>query len=235
MDVHYSSSILTLKGNSESSLHNHRNLFHHQLNVETCIHGVKSATYLSKVSCVDWKQSLPEMKMISPSEKKSRLYEEGPVLPWGEKEWMLYNIFKHNARRSVTPVLQECHLDYQQYQEWITTLSEAAVVQPAFYPYGLSAYSVIDFLFKSHYQKQVVNIFQLPSTGIFFSIDEYLLVRASILNERERDNLFKIISHLKEYNYITEHLTAFVVSTSSGDFRGQNNAAEKTAKLSQNL
>ncbi|MBU7030270.1 MAG: winged helix-turn-helix domain-containing protein [Theionarchaea archaeon] len=182
-----------------------------------CIHqGAKSVTCLSKVTSIDWDHSIKRMySVISPPKQKSTLYEEIPHIPWNNKEWTLYHKFRHNTRSRVMPVLRESKIRFVQYQKWLSELPQFAHVQPAFYPYGLDSYFVIDFLFQSEYHKELTHILgMLPSTSVFFSVGEHLLARVSLLNKPQQNELVSLIFHLGENGYYKTFHSAQVVSTS---------------------
>jgi hypothetical protein len=198
------------------------------------LQGKKGVTSLSKVTYVNWEQSLESINsVLSPPPKKSVLYEEVPAINWNTEEWTLYDKFKHNVRAEAEPILKECEISYDQYQKWRTRLPEVAVIQPAFYPAGLDNYSFHDFLFRSQYEEQLATVLgMLPSTSLFFCVDDYLFARLSVLKEREK-NLTSLISELKEKGYFTEyhHSTAVLAS---GGFNGQE-AKQEAKQLLQNI
>jgi len=182
-----------------------------------CIHqGAKSATCLSKVTSVDWDQSIKRIyTAISRPKQKSTLYEEIPYIPWKKQEWTLYHKFRHNTRSRVMPVLRESKIRFVQYQKWLSELPQFVNIQPAFYPYGLDSYFVLDFLFQSHYHRELTHILgMLPSTSVFFSVGQYLLARLSFLNNPQQNELFSLIFHLGEKEYYKIFHSARVVSTS---------------------
>lgn len=143
-----------------------------------CVHqGVKSVTYLSKVTSLDWDHSIEKMQnALSQPKKKSTLYEEAPSLPWGKREWTLYRKFKHNMREKNLPLLRECGIGFQSYEKWLSEMPAVARIQPAFYPLGINNYFISDFLFESLYHKQLADILgMLPSTSVFFSVNDIAL------------------------------------------------------------
>jgi hypothetical protein len=190
---------------------------------EKCIHqGRKGVTSLSKVANVDWGQSLESIhSALSSPTKKSILYEEIPAINWNTREWTLYDKFKYNVRAEAEPILKDCEISYQQYQTWLTQLSEVAVIQPAFYPQELDNYSLIDFLFQSQYQKQLATIFgMLPSTSLFFSAGDRLFVRVFVPN---KNDLASLILELETKGYFTEVYHSKAVLASGGfDEQNQN-------------
>jgi DNA-binding Lrp family transcriptional regulator len=195
---------------------------------EKCIlQGRKGVTSLSKVTYVDWDQSLESISsVLSPPPKKSILYEEIPAINWTAKEWTLYDKFKHNIRVEAEPILKECEISYQQYQTWISRLPEVALIQPAFYPAGLKSYSFYDFLFKSGYRRELATVLgMLPSTSVFFCVGDYLFARLSVPSKREND-LISLISELKDKGYFTGYHLSTAVLTSGGS-NGQKTEQEE--------
>jgi hypothetical protein len=188
---------------------------------EKCVHhGRKGVTSLSKVTSLDWDQSLENIhSKIAPPTKESMLYEEIPAINWNTKEWTLYDKLKYNVRAETEPILKECEISYQQYQKWLAKLPEVAVIQPAFYPARLDDYSLSDFLFRSQYQKQLVTILgMLPSTSLYFSAGDHLFVRVFV---PDRNNLTSLVLELETKGYFTDvyHSTAVLAS---GGFNEQN-------------
>jgi hypothetical protein len=181
-----------------------------------CVHqGLKGGTWLSRVTTQDWDASMKVEDVLHPPEKKSFLLQEVPDLDWGEKEWTLYQKFKFNVRADPEPILESCNISRQVYQQWISELPEVAVIQPAFYPYGIYAYSVFQFLFKSQYHHQLASILgMLPRTTVFFSTGDYLMARIHVGTEKEVDDLFSLVFKLKG-EYFTNFMHVVIVTTYS--------------------
>jgi len=187
---------------------------------EYIYYGVKGVTFLSKVETVDWNKSLERMyDMLDTPAKKSFLYKEVPLLPWGKEEWRLYHTFRHNVRVQVTPLLKVLGIRYEQYRKWLSSLSGVAEIQVSFYPHGVNNYFAFDFLFKSTSHKQLVDILgQLPSTCFFSSVGEYLLARLSVMNRKEKDDLLTFIFELGKKGFFTDFCHALLVSPSRNNF-----------------
>ncbi|MBU7009911.1 MAG: hypothetical protein HXS46_04430 [Theionarchaea archaeon] len=181
------------------------------------LQGVRGVTHLSKVTTLDWDTAVKRMyKALSPPTATSFLYEEASPLTWEKEEWALYHKFKYNIRIQAMPVLKECNIRYERYQKWGLKLLEAALIQPAFYPAGLPQYFMFDFLFESEYQEQLADILgMLPSTAFFFSVGRYLLARLSLLNKREKDDLFSLIFRMRKEGYFTDFYQTMAISTES--------------------
>jgi hypothetical protein len=182
-----------------------------------CIHsGKKGGTFISKVTQLDWDHSLKDISSrIGVPDTKSISYEEAPALNWGEKEWMLYHAFRLNARQNPDPFLKKSGIDSRTYQNWLSTLSMAAHVQPAFNPHGFSKCGMFDFLLKSEYQKQIMGILGLlPCSCAFFSAGDFLLVRFFFTWPGEAKKVDTILWYLEKYGYCTGWLRSLILSTS---------------------
>ncbi len=183
---------------------------------ECILQDVKGVTYLSKVTCLDWKTSLERIEnLIAQPKQKSFLYEEPISFSWGKEEKLLYDMFKHNARKKVISVLQESKISYERLQKWFKDLPKYTSIFPVFFPLGIENYFFIDFLLKTEYPKQLIRIFSLlPSTTLFYSVgNEHLFTRLSITNKQEMRYLFSVIHKLDENSFLTDLHTSFVIST----------------------
>ena len=186
---------------------------------QTVYQGVKGTTLLSKVTFINWSQSVEEIARVPPPEKKTRLYNEVGDLPWGNEEWTLFNHFKYNARKKISHVLSDSEIHYRHYEKWLIHLPEFAEIYPAFFPYGSGNYFALDFLFTSEYQEQLANVLgMLPSTSIFFSVGEYLFARLSVLDNKQKDELLYLIGGLKQKGYYTACDSVLPVSAPQDTF-----------------
>jgi hypothetical protein len=186
-----------------------------------CIHsGKRGGTFISKVAQLDWDHSLKDMSSrIGVPDTRSVAYEEAPALNWGEKEWMLYQVFRLNVRQNPDPILKKVKIDLKTYRNWLSTLSAAAHVQPAFNSHGFSECGMFDFLLKSDYQNQVITILGLlPCSCAFFSAGGYLLVRFFLTWPGEAKNVDTILWYLEKHGYCTDWLNSFIMSASPRHF-----------------
>ncbi|MGC1121120.1 MAG: hypothetical protein WBA22_08495 [Candidatus Methanofastidiosia archaeon] len=184
--------------------------------VRKCVYsGKKGGTYISKCVHTDWDHAMKDIfsRMNTPG-RKTVFYEEVPALSWDQEDWMLYHAFRLNARREHTPVLQELNIDCEKYRRWLSTLPAVAYIQPAFCPYGWDTCGTLDFLLKSDFQPQVVDILGLlPCSGVFFSTGDSLLARLFVKEKEEIKEVDRIIRYLLKFGYVTDYLTSLVMST----------------------
>jgi hypothetical protein len=186
---------------------------------QTVYQGVKGTTLLSRLAFINWDQAVEEISRVSSPEKKTRLYKEVGDLPWGDKEWTLFNYFKYNARKKSRYILGTSKIHYSHYLKWMKHLHEFAEIYPAFYPYGSDNYFVLDFLFTSAYHEQLAEVLgMLPSTSIFFSMGKYLFARLSVLDNKQKDELLYLIGGLKQKGYYTACDSVLPVSAPQDTF-----------------
>jgi len=174
---------------------------------QTCItQGVKSVTYLSKVTTLDWDKSMKKIqRVVSTPKKKTTLYEEIPTNPWNNQEWILYSEFKDNTRIQALPILRKNKIRYETVEKWISELPQYASIYTGFYPQGVLNYFASDFLFQSDYHRHLIEILgSLPSTSVFFSVGQNLLARLFVLTKSEENDLISLIHQLKEKRYFTQ-------------------------------
>ncbi|MGC1119673.1 MAG: hypothetical protein WBA22_01150 [Candidatus Methanofastidiosia archaeon] len=184
--------------------------------VRECIYsGKKGGTYISKCVHTNWDHAMKDIssRMDTPR-KKTVFYEEVPALGWGQEDWMLYYVFRLNARREYAPILQKLNIDYDQYKKWFSTLPAVAYIQPAFCPHGWNNCGTFDFLLKSDFQTQVVDILGLlPCSGVFFSTGDSLLARLFVRGKEEIRKVDTVMLYLERFGYVTDYLTSLVMST----------------------
>ena len=172
---------------------------------ECILEGRKSATHASKVVVQDFEESLKRieaLKLEEAHELEMTLYKEIPLNSWDTEEWKLYRTFRNNIRMDTTQILKECLISHAKYKTWISSLDQFALIQPAFYPKGLENYYSVDFLFHSLHQQQIKDILGLlPSTSLFFSVNDSIFVRLFFQNKKEESSVFALIDELNCTSY----------------------------------
>jgi hypothetical protein len=190
--------------------------------VRACVHqGVKGATHITQASNLEWRKAVTQIyeEMVTPTEKTT-LYEEGSHLNWGEQEWALYHTLRFNARTHYDRT--DCKVKPEQYNRWISHLTDVALIQPAFYPHGLDNYGILDFLLTSEYQRQIRDVLGLlPASGGFFSMGEQLLARIFFNGKNQWHLVYAIISALERHHYFTESLETLTLFPADNDTTGK--------------
>ncbi|MGC1122121.1 MAG: hypothetical protein WBA22_13610, partial [Candidatus Methanofastidiosia archaeon] len=78
---------------------------------------------------------------------------------------------------------------------------------------------MFDFLLKSEYQKQIMDILGLlPCSCGFFSAGDFLLVRFFLTWPGEAKKVDTILLYLEKYGYCTGWLRSLILSTSPRNF-----------------
>ena len=171
---------------------------------ECIFEGRKSATYASKVVVKDFEESLKRINAcrLKVHESETTLFEEIPSNSWDTEEWTLYRTFRNNIRVDTIEYLKECSVSLDKYKTWLSSLDQFALIQPSFYPFGLENYHLVDVLFESKYHRQIKDILGLlPSTSLFFSVDDYIYVRLSFLSKKEEAIIFTLIDEMNYMSY----------------------------------
>jgi hypothetical protein len=174
--------------------------------IECILEGRKSATHASKVVVQDFEESLKRIDAYKLGEEahelEKTLYEEIPLNTWDTEEWTLYRTFRDNIRVDTTQKLKECSISHGKYKTWISSLDQFALIQPCFYPEGLENYYFVDFLFESLYHQQIKDILGLlPSTSLFFSVNDSIFVRLFLLNKKEESSVLALLDEMNCTSY----------------------------------
>ncbi|MBU7045887.1 MAG: hypothetical protein HXS54_05570 [Theionarchaea archaeon] len=172
---------------------------------ECIFEGRKSATYASKVIVQNFEESLKRIdacRLKELYESETTLFEEIPSNSWDTEEWTLYRTFRNNIRVETIQYLKGCSISLTKYKTWLSSLDQFTLIQPAFYPHGLEKYHLVDVLFESQYHRQIKDILGLlPSTTLFFSVDNYVYVRLFFLSKREETSIFALINEMNYTSY----------------------------------
>ncbi|MBU7017206.1 MAG: hypothetical protein HXS44_06830 [Theionarchaea archaeon] len=135
-------------------------------------------------------------------ELEKTLYEEIPLNTWDPEDWTLYHTFRDNIRVDPAQKLKECSISHTKYKTWISTLDQFTLIQPCFYPEGFENYYLVDFLFESSYHQQIKDILGLlPSTSLFFSVNDSIFVRLFFLNKKEEASVLALLDEMNYTSY----------------------------------
>lgn len=113
--------------------------------------------------------TIPKLK--TPKRKK---------LPWGEKEWKLYDLFKYNLRRKVTPTMKKGKVRYEDYMKWREPLEKYCTIHTLYYPLGFFNYMHWFFLMKTDYD--ISFLFQeWHASCVFTTVNDYVLALIPVI------------------------------------------------------
>jgi hypothetical protein len=95
-------------------------------------------------------------------------------LQWDESQWKLYDLFKYDLRRKITPTLKKGKLRYEDYTNWREELEKYCTIHTLYYPLGFFNYMHWFFLMKTDYD--ISFLFQdWYASCIFTTINDYVL------------------------------------------------------------
>ena len=181
--------------------------------------GVKGVMYTPEVVNLTWDESLKKIYLyidrFNPVNREPKNLKSDTSLNWGEKEWKLYNAFKYNVRRSVTPLLRRINVRYETYSAWIQTVNNHCTFHTEFYPKGYNTYVSLCLLLDSDYNQSVKSIFSLfPTTPIIMEVNDHLLIFLKVsTSDYPRDTIctmydmkaVDMIKELKKAQTVFEH------------------------------
>lgn len=181
------------------------------------LQSVKSCTYIPKVLSLKWEKSVEKIhETMTFPRAKTTLYQEKSPLPWKKRQWTLYHTFRPNLRVPVVSALKKCRQHFDVYRPWVSALENHGLIQTGFYPSGSDNYVMIDFLFKSDYHRQLMDVLQwLPSSCTFFSAEHYFFARICVLNRTQQNELLSLLEVLRERRYYTRARHTLVIKRAS--------------------
>ena len=148
--------------------------------------GIKYCSYTPRPVLTTWREGFYRayevLGQLRSPEYKTRIL--APGLPWGKDQWALYSAFRDNMRKPVTSTLQDIHVRYESFSEWINTVQEYCTVHTGFYPGGYPVYGHQCYLFSSVYEPSVKSILSsFPTTTYIMEVGDHLLVFVSAGSE----------------------------------------------------
>ncbi len=176
--------------------------------------GVKYCSHTPPVVQTTWEQSFSDINKkiahFAPGEpeKRSGL---APALPWKDNEWKLFNAFKDNIRKKVTPTLREIGIHYTTYREWLKNLRTFCTVHTGFYPRGYHTYQHHCLLFSTSC-KSVISLLSLfPSTSVFMEVGDKLLAVVNVVYSDVIRNLICALYAMAVVDMIKKFKNAHII------------------------
>ena len=136
-----------------------------------------------------------------------------PPLEWEEDQWKLYDAFKVNVRKKVTPLLRNIKVKYETYVEWMETLHNHCTIHTEFYPKGCNKYLCYCLLLSSDYNQSVISLFSLfYTTPIIMEVGDHLLVFLKVVSSDVTMGMICTVIDMKAVEMIKEFSSAAVAS-----------------------
>lgn len=163
---------------------------------ETIISGARSNYFTPKISEKSYETAFRNIfhkceGKIEPSYLDIELSE----FKWTEELWNLFLDLKYNLRVDFTPLVKKYGFKFTTFYERVNQLLNNTHLYVPLYPLKESNYSIFHFLFKTKYQKHVVECFgELPVFTTHLRIKDHLLCRVPTPYGLEIDHFRHIIS-----------------------------------------
>ncbi len=118
-------------------------------------------------------------------------------LPWDETQWKLFDLFKYNLRKKVTPTIRKGKVRYEDYMKWREPLKEHCTIHTLFYPRGLFSYRHWLFLIKTDYD--ISSLFQgWHASCIFTTVKDYVLALIPVMGRTHQRELLASFQELQD-------------------------------------
>ncbi|MBU6998233.1 MAG: hypothetical protein HXS44_06885 [Theionarchaea archaeon] len=180
---------------------------------ETIYQGTRYYSVTPRTDYSSWSKSLEKaFNEVNPfnSNTVQKNRQIAPLLTWGEDEWKMYHAFKSNTRKTATTTLQQIHVRYESYTEWIKDLDTHCSFHTGFYPEGYRTYLTYCFLFSTSYEQTVKKIFSsFPTTPFFMEAGNQFMVFTHVALSKVVRKLFCLVYDMKTqgiingFNYAT--------------------------------
>ncbi|MGC1121361.1 MAG: hypothetical protein WBA22_09725 [Candidatus Methanofastidiosia archaeon] len=179
------------------------------------ISGERGEFFTPKATSLEWEECadriLEEIEK-SDSWKKSTWISNPVDIPWDHQEWEFFLGFGGDIRRKIAPLVREQDVSFRKFYEWLDTVDQYATTHTWFYPEGYANYTTYVFLFKTDYEKALIELFSLlPTTPMFFKVGSYLVTWVYIRTDPLIISLSKAIYALKERSILSDFYKGIVV------------------------
>lgn len=97
------------------------------------------------------------------------------TVEWDEKDKRLYDYFKQDLRKKLSPVMKKYNISKHKVANWFKKLPECCTIQTGYFPETKSSYDQYLFMFETDYEDFIIELFsELPTTSTFFKVGDRL-------------------------------------------------------------
>jgi DNA-binding Lrp family transcriptional regulator len=105
-------------------------------------------------------------------------YHWNETIEWDEKNELLFNYFKYNLRKPLSPMIKKHGISAGKAWDWLNTLPETCTIVTGFFPEAVSSYDPYIFMFETEYEDFIIDLFsELPTTCWFYRVSDKLLLQ----------------------------------------------------------
>ncbi|MGC1119714.1 MAG: winged helix-turn-helix domain-containing protein [Candidatus Methanofastidiosia archaeon] len=111
---------------------------------------------------------------------------------WDSEDEKLLRYFKHDLRKTFTPVMRRHLITTAKIYKFLEKLSRYCTVTTSYFPEGISAYDPYLFCFRTEYEDFIIDLFsEIPTSSLFFKVSDRLFVLVHLKKDFVRSNDFK--------------------------------------------
>ena len=103
------------------------------------------------------------------------------TIEWDNEDETLYRYFKYNLRKSLEDVMKRNLISCSKLYNFLGRLPETCTIALGYYPDTLRAYDSYLFMFDTHYEDFIIDLFsEFPASVLLFKVSNKLLAFASM-------------------------------------------------------
>ena len=98
------------------------------------------------------------------------------TVEWSKEDQLLFEYFKYDLRKPITPVIKKYGTDTEKIEEWLEKLPQYCNILTSYFPETISAYDPYIFVFETDYEDFIIDLFsELPTSSLFFKVSNKLI------------------------------------------------------------
>ena len=180
---------------------------------EACFYGRRGSVWDVPPQFCTWNDAFNHFQESLESVPRSKIPSARQVnIPWSEDEWKLYEIFKNNLRKKITPIVKKIKVRYETYTEWSKTLAQYTETITAYYPEGFPSQTLVYFLVETKKLAYVPSLFMYwPATTLFYRAGDKLLILLALQNREYMPKTLNLFEDLMSQGYISSYKYALLL------------------------
>jgi hypothetical protein len=132
---------------------------------------------------------------------------------WKRRDWELFSLLRYDMTKKYTELAKSVNMSYDGFRWSLRRILANTQVIVPYYPEGYSRYTHFLFIFKSSYEKMLLDLFSLtPCFTVLYKVESWILVQFSILPLNLTDQFFSVIYDLQDRGYIDRIKTFFPIT-----------------------
>lgn len=163
---------------------------------DVILEGYRSDYHVAYAPHRSWEKTMQVMrkkvKEFNPEEYEPKrcikTHWDEPI-EWDSEDETLYQEFKYNVRKPLTPIMKNNLISGQKIYEFLQRLPECCTVFTKYFPETISAYDPYLFMFETDYEDFIVDLFsELPTSSMFFKVADKLFLSVHM----KKDSIRKV-------------------------------------------